>query len=552
MTVPPYPAPFRQTGIRQRSLRKHCRLGRATELVFVLATGVTLTLGGAAKAQTVTWDGDTDDQWTTATNWSGDNIPDTAAETAQIAAGSTPNGPVLTSTITVGATNLLSGQMNIRAGGTLNTATMTISQPGLLGIRDGGTLNAGNVLILGNINLVTGGALNGNVDLNDDGRIFVNGGTLTGDVNNNTTSPDSVSFNVGSSGTMVGNLTSSANASNINTTAGQGIQGNVTISGGSFSNRGVISGSTTVTGGTLNIRSGSNLSNTRGLSVTTGGTVNVQSSDTVGSLSGAGSVNIGSAQTLTTGADNTDTTFSGVISGAGGLTKQGTGTFTLSGVNTYTGETRVSAGTLDVTGSIASGSVRVSGSATLQVDGESLSDTAVVDMSDSGILNLTGSETIGHFLFDGISDSTDSSVNLNTHTLTLTTGSGELYFGRISGSGGLTVTGGAHGLARRSLFTGELNVTGGRIAISGVTSSVARVSGGTLQGRLSTDTALTISDTGTYVNESNQTISSVTQTGGTLTGLSTLTVSGDYALSGGTVTTSRTPALVVEAGTFTM
>ena len=45
---------FIQTGIRQRSLRKHCRVGRATELVFVLATGMMLALGGAAQAQD--WD----------------------------------------------------------------------------------------------------------------------------------------------------------------------------------------------------------------------------------------------------------------------------------------------------------------------------------------------------------------------------------------------------------------------------------------------------------------------------------------------------------------
>jgi len=42
----------RQQGIRQRSLRKHCRLGRATELVFVLATGAMVVIAGtSAQAQ---------------------------------------------------------------------------------------------------------------------------------------------------------------------------------------------------------------------------------------------------------------------------------------------------------------------------------------------------------------------------------------------------------------------------------------------------------------------------------------------------------------------
>jgi fibronectin-binding autotransporter adhesin len=47
----------RQTGIRQRSLRRTCRLGRATELVFIMATGTVLTLSGTAQAEVKTWDG---------------------------------------------------------------------------------------------------------------------------------------------------------------------------------------------------------------------------------------------------------------------------------------------------------------------------------------------------------------------------------------------------------------------------------------------------------------------------------------------------------------
>src|SRR5262249_3830605 len=55
--------------------------------------------------------------------------------------------------------------------------------------------------------------------------------------------------------------------------------------------------------------------------------------------------------TLNTGADGSSTTFNGVISGAGGLTKIGSGTFTLLGNNTYSGGTTVQAGTLVVDGS---------------------------------------------------------------------------------------------------------------------------------------------------------------------------------------------------------
>ena len=60
--------------------------------------------------------------------------------------------------------------------------------------------------------------------------------------------------------------------------------------------------------------------------------------ETIGSLAGAGDVTLG-AGVLNTGGDNTSTTFSGVISGSGGLVKAGSGAFTLTGTNTYSGGT---------------------------------------------------------------------------------------------------------------------------------------------------------------------------------------------------------------------
>jgi len=91
---------------------------------------------------------------------------------------------------------------------------------------------------------------------------------------------------------------------------------------------------------------------------------------TIGSLAGvAGSQVVLGSGALSTGGDNTSTTFAGVISGGGGsLVKQGAGTLTLTGTNTYTGPTTVSGGTLRVNGSIA-GAVTVNSAAVLKGSG---------------------------------------------------------------------------------------------------------------------------------------------------------------------------------------
>ncbi len=60
------------------------------------------------------------------------------------------------------------------------------------------------------------------------------------------------------------------------------------------------------------------------------------------------------AATINSGATPSALTLSGVISGAGSVSKTGTGILNLTGASTYTGATTVAAGTLNVTGSLAS------------------------------------------------------------------------------------------------------------------------------------------------------------------------------------------------------
>ena len=126
-------------------------------------------------------------------------------------------------------------------------------------------------------------------------------------------------------------------------------------------------GATTVAAGTLAAGAVNTLPNMTAVTVQAPGTLDLASfNQSIGSLSGAGAVTLGSA-TLTTGSDNTSTTFSGAISGAGGaLDKVGTGTIILDGDNSYTGGTTVSAGAL-VIGDFANPTAALSGGGAIAV-----------------------------------------------------------------------------------------------------------------------------------------------------------------------------------------
>jgi autotransporter-associated beta strand protein len=106
--------------------------------------------------------------------------------------------------------------------------------------------------------------------------------------------------------------------------------------------------------------------------------------ETIGSLSGGANTQVTTGgAALTTGGNNLNTTYNGVISGAGGsLIKNGTGTFTLNGINTYTGPTTINNGRLNVNGSVASAVTATSGSTlggTGSVQSATINNGAVVD-----------------------------------------------------------------------------------------------------------------------------------------------------------------------------
>ncbi|MFM7307481.1 MAG: beta strand repeat-containing protein, partial [Actinomycetota bacterium] len=129
--------------------------------------------------------------------------------------------------------------------------------------------------------------------------------------------------------------------------------GTLTVSGASTN---TYTGTTTVSTGTLALGAANKIADTSAVSVSLGATLSLATfDDIVGSFAGAGTISLGSGR-LTGGGNNTDTTFSGIITGTGGITKKGTGTLTLSGsASDYTGTTAIDEGVVSISNANALG-----------------------------------------------------------------------------------------------------------------------------------------------------------------------------------------------------
>lgn len=130
-------------------------------------------------------------------------------------------------------------------------------------------------------------------------------------------------------------------------------------------------------------------------------------SQTIGSLAGAGTVTLGTG-TLTAGGNNVSTPFSGTISGAGGFTKEGSGSQFFSGTNTYQGMTNVNAGMLFVDGTLTNSATSVNAGGTfggtgnvraVSVNGGVFAPGAVGSrMTIDGTLTFNGASTYRVFV----------------------------------------------------------------------------------------------------------------------------------------------------------
>lgn len=204
-----------------------------------------------------------------------------------------------------------------------------------------------------------------------------------------------------------------------------------------------------------------------------------------------GNVNLGSFQLTLSSSGANSITLGNVVSGPGSLTKTGTGSLTLSGANSYSAGTTLSAGTLTLASDTAagSGSVALNGG-TLQSSGTRtiannivlgggaiggsdnltlggvVSGSSALTKNGSGTLRLTsansasgavainaGSLTLGA---NGALGSVSSVTIASGAALTLDAAGGNL----INNAAGITFAGGTLNANNRSETFGALNLTG--------------------------------------------------------------------------------------------
>ncbi|MSU56718.1 MAG: hypothetical protein EXS35_00800 [Pedosphaera sp.] len=232
-----------------------------------------------------------------------------------------------------------------------------------------------------------------------------------------------------------------------------------------------------------------------------------------------------------------DISIGGVISETGGtfgITKVGTGTLTLSGANSYSGDTTISAGTLKLGASSVfangSGKGNVIVNGTFDLNGfndtiNALSGSGTVDNTAAGTSTFTVEDNNTTSTFSGVVKNTGGALTLSkigTGTLTLS--------GANTYSGGTTISAGTLLIGNTSaLGTGSVTLTGGTLELNGNNISIANLSG-----------------TGGSVNEKNNTTSSTITAGSDNT---STTYSGTFGTVGGN---SNTKITLIKSGTGTL
>jgi len=376
-----------------------------------------------------------------------------------------------------GTLTLSAGTLNLNSNAALGSAAFTIN---------GGTTldnNGGGPVTLGTTNAIT---LNGN---------FTFTGTQNLSFANNAVSlPTNVSITTtGGNLTMNGVISETGSRSITKLGAGGALTlgGNNSLSGGVNLNAGTLNlanagalgtGTFTIAGGTLDNTSGGALGTTNNNLQTWNGNFAFAGSNNLNL--GTGAVSLGSAagtsRTVTVTANTLEV--GGIISNGAvgtGITKLGNGTLVLSGANTYTGNTVVQAGTLNVTGSITGNTttstltygtvaglstVNVSGNMTLfTMQGASAAGAVSVYNQTAGTVAISPGTTNVQYVSNnatgyGFMNLTGGTIDANNRFIIANGGSA---VARVSGTATIDHTNAEYFMVTQNGSLGELTVLSG-------------------------------------------------------------------------------------------
>jgi autotransporter-associated beta strand protein len=497
---------------------------RAQTIIYWDTNGATAGASGSTTAAG-TWDQSTTGYWSTnslgtssTTTWgaaigAGTGIANFSAGTNATGAFTVTVSGTVTGVagltfeegaVTLGGT----GTLTLTNSGTINVATPTATISAILGGTGALTKTGTGTLVISrsstetytgatNINAGTLQLGASNLIPNASAVTLASGATL--DMNGYADTVGSIagagSITLGASGSAL-----QMGGANTSTTFSGGISGSgylQKIGTGTLTLSGVntYTGATNINAGTVQLGAANAISSSSAVNVASGATFNLNSnSDTIGSLAGAGSVTLGSA-TLTAGADATSTTFSGVVSGTGNLTKTGAGNLTLSGANTYSGATTISGGILNISADSNLGTAPGAVTANkLTLDNGTLQTTATMT------LNSNRGVTLGA-----------SGGTLDVNPITTLT-----YGGIIAGSGSLTKADtGTLLLSGANTYTGATNVNAGTLQLGAANS-------------ISSSSAVNVASGATFsLNSNSDTIGSLAGAGSVTLGSATLTAGAD-------------------------
>ncbi len=544
-------------------------------------TAIALSLAGlssqSSHAANRTWSGSSSSAWATSGNWStlpvatdaaifsgagngnttidlgvsGATIKSITFDTASAAAYTIGAGAAGSQTLTIGdagiisLTSLVVQNQLINANVTLGTAisstynfsnssTKSLTFAGSIQGGTGGTAGAKTLTLDGlGTTTVTGAISNGG---SSSLAIVANSGLLTLSGSNSYTGGTSISggvlqvSNIGNQGSTTSNL-GTGTTLKIGTSTSTGT---FRYTGGGEATNRIIDLSGATFGATLDASGAGLLKLTSDFTATGAG-------DKTLTLTGSGAGEIGGKIV-----DNS-------VANVTSLTKAGSNTWTLSGLNTYTGLTDVQAGTLayGVSNAIASGAVQVSGGT---LDLGTYSDTVGAVTMTSGTINgssgaLTGSSyavqsgsvaavLAGAGALTKTTAGTVTLSNANTYTGITTISAGVLSVSSLANGGT------ASGLGQSTNAAANLVLGGGTLQYTGAT--VATDRNFTFTG--ASNSSVEITNAGTNLTLGG---ASTASTGGlTKIGAGTLTLTGNNLYTGATTVTAGTLSLARNGGSL--